>query len=410
MRRPVTRTATRAPVRVAALALTVAFGVAAVPGGASAQELRADLIAAEQAAKAARLVAPPPTTAERVVERIRNTFFQVPDGLYPYIGSVYGGGGFTLGAGYVRYYGDRSAIDVHGLYSVKQYKLIEVATSSPRHLGDRLDLSARAGWRDATQVGYWGLGIDTDNDARANFRFKEAYLGASATLRPARWAVLGGGIGYENYQLEQGLGARPSIDTRFTPDTAPGLGASPAFVHTELTGAIDWRTSPGYSRRGGYYGVALHDFSDPDDVYSFSRVDTELVQHIPVLKETWVLSLRGRMQTTLDDADVVPYFLMPALGGGRSLRAYRTARFRDRHTLLASAEWRWFPNRTAFDMAFFFDAGTVSDRRADLWSTRMKTDWGIGGRFHGPVATPLRIELAHGSEGWHIVFAGTPSF
>jgi len=122
-----------------------------------------------------------------------------------------------------------------------------------------------------------------------------------------------------------------------------------------------------------------------------------------------VLSLHGRMQTTLGD-DVVPYFLMPSLGGGTVLRAYSTGRFRDRHALITTAEWRWFPNRTAFDVALFFDAGTVGAERADLWSTRMKTDYGIGGRFHGPAQTPLRIELANGSDGWKLVISGKPSF
>jgi outer membrane translocation and assembly module TamA len=107
---------------------------------------------------------------------------------------------------------------------------------------------------------------------------------------------------------------------------------------------------------------------------------------------------------------VVPYFLMPSLGGGSVLRGYSTGRFRDRHALITSAEWRWFPNRTAFDMAFFFDAGTVASRRADLWSERMQTDWGIGGRFHGPAQTPLRVEIAHGSDGWKLVLSGKPAF
>ena len=51
----------------------------------------------------------------------------------------------------------------------------------------------------------------------------------------------------------------------------------------------------------------------------------------PMLRENWVLSLRGRLQTTLDDTDVVPYFLLPSLGSGSTLRGYNSWRFRDRH-------------------------------------------------------------------------------
>ena len=104
-------------------------------------------------------------------------------------------------------------------------------------------------------MGYYGLGIETDEDDRANYRFKESYVGGTATLRPARWAVLAGGVGYEQYHLEPGQGSeRPSIETEYTPETAPGLGANPGFVHSQVTGAIDWRISPGYSRTGAITG------------------------------------------------------------------------------------------------------------------------------------------------------------
>jgi hypothetical protein len=398
--------------RVAALAVVslVVASAVATPTRSEAQQLRADVIAAEQARKAKRLDAGQPTRAEQIVTRVRESFLQPRDGLYPYLDSVYGGGGLTLGAGFLRYYGDRSTFDVHGLYSIKHYRLFEVTTLSPGYLHGRLELGARVGWRDATQVGYYGLGIETDRDGRANYRFKQTYVAASAALRPVRWVMLGGGIGYEDYQLESGQGEPPSIETQFTPATAPGLGANPSFLHTEVTGGIDWRTSRGYSRTGGYYGLTLHRFADPDDTFSFGRLDANVVQHIPVLNETWVLSVRGRVQTTLDDDDVVPYFLMPSLGGGSILRGYSTGRFRDRHALITTAEWRWFPNRTAFDVAIFFDAGTVSGRRGDLLSERMQTDWGIGGRFHGPSQTPLRIEVARGSDGWKLVLSGNPAF
>ena len=35
---------------------------------------------------------------------------------------------------------------------------------------------------------------------------------------------------------------------------------------------------------------------------------------------------------------------------------------------------------------------------------------GVGVRFHGPLATPLRIELANGREGMRLVFAGSAAF
>ena len=51
------------------------------------------------------------------------------------------------------------------------------------------------------------------------------------------------------------------------------------------------------------------------------------------------------------------------------------------------------------DTAFFYDAGKVAARTADLDLDGLKSDYGFGFRFHGPFATPLRIELAKSHEG-----------
>jgi hypothetical protein len=375
-----------------------------------AQDSRADLIAAEQAQKAAELKPYVPGAAEQWFIRLHREFIEQPSGLYPYFGSVYSGGGFTLGAGFRQYYGDRTHWDLKGLYSFKNYKLIELSTDSWGHAQGRLDLHGRAGWRDATQVAYYGLGFDTVVDDKSNYRMKQAYVGGNLDLRPVKYAVFDAGLTYEDYTLEPGTGSSPSIEEAFTPDTAPGLGANPKYLHTEAAAGMDWRPAAGYARSGGLYQVTYHNYADQNTTYSFDRVDGEVVQHIPILRENWVISLRGRVQTTLDDNDNVPYFLMPSLGSGSTLRAYPSWRFRDRHSLLMSGEFRWIPNRLAVDMVIFYDTGKVTHEWDQLSLRGLKDDVGIGIRFHGPATTPLRIELAKGSEGFNLVFGGSAAF
>jgi outer membrane translocation and assembly module TamA len=176
------------------------------------------------------------------------------------------------------------------------------------------------------------------------------------------------------------------------------------------TGGIDTRPSPGYARRGGLYALTYDGYYDVDGINTFDRVQAEVVQHVPILRENWVVSLHGVARTTIDDHDTVPYFLLPSLGSGSTLRAYQSWRFRDRHSLLLSGEWRWMPSRMFLDLAFFYDAGKVASRREDLNFTGLKHDAGVGVRFHGPIATPLRIDVAHGSEGMNIVFSGAATF
>lgn len=380
-----------------------------VPAWAEAQQTRADEIAAEQARKAAELKPYQPSTAERWVTKTHRNLIELPSGVYPYFDSVYSGGGFTLGAGYREYYGDRTHVDLKGLYSIENYKLIEVSTDSWGQSHGRLDLHGRIGWRDATQVAFYGIGNETPAE-RSAFRMKQGYFGGDLALRPVKYSLFGAGVMYEDFTMESGSGSDPSIEEVHTPETAPGLGVNPKYMHTWVSAGIDSRPAAGYARRGGLYEVRYLNYADQDHTYSFDRVEGEVVQHIPILRETWVISLHGLVKTTLDDSDNVPYFLMPALGSGRTLRAYPSWRFRDRQSLLMSGEFRWIPNRLGLDMALFYDTGKVAHQWDDLSFRGLKSDVGIGVRFHTPIATPLRIEVAKGSEGFNLVFSANAAF
>jgi hypothetical protein len=52
----------------------------------------------------------------------------------------------------------------------------------------------------------------------------------------------------------------------------------------------------------------------------------------------------------------------------------------------------------------------VTSRTGDLDLDGLKSDYGIGIRFHGPAATPLRVELAKSNEGLAIVFSAKAAF
>jgi hypothetical protein len=392
------------------VALVFAIAVLGFSSSVIGQQTREAQIAAEQAEKAKNLRPYQQSKAEQMFVRLTRGFIETPSGFYPSFGSVYGGGGFTLGAGYRRFYGDRALWNARGLYSVRSYKLVELSTESPGHAQGRIDLFAQTGWRDATQVAFYGLGMNTVKGARANFRMEQATASVGLRARPVPWTVGTFAVSYEDFAIRRGTGTKPPVQSAYSSVTAPGLGANPTYLHSTASGAIDWRPSDGYARRGGLYEIGYHNYTDLDNAYSFDRLDGEVVQHIPILKDNWVVSLRGRVQTTLDDKDVVPYFLLPALGSGSTLRGYGSWRFRDRHSELFSIEWRWIPSRFALDMAIFYDAGKVTSRRSDLGFSSLKGNVGIGARFHGPAATPLRIELARGQEGLNLVFSGGPAF
>ena len=145
------------------------------------------------------------------------------------------------------------------------------------------------------------------------------------------------------------------------------------------------------------YGLNYHRF-DRGGGYDFDRLDVDLVQHLPFVRETYVLSAHARVQSVVGD-DAVPYFMMPALGGGSTLRAYSSFRYRDRHSLLVQGEFRWIPNRLGLDMAVFWDGGTVAPELDQLALRGFAHDFGVGLRLHTPLATPIRVELAFGQDG-----------
>ena len=391
--------------------IAVSAAILCTPLVARAQDTRAGTIAAEQADKATRLAPRVPSRVEEYLLIASNVLSGQPKSFYPYFDSVYSGGGFTLGAGYRKFTGDRTNWNVAGLYSVKNYKLVETTWQSPGHASGRFDARVNAGWRDATEVAFYGLGTDSSPDDATAFRMQQTFAGGQISLHPFGAKVaISAGVTYEGYTLKSAPDDLRSIEDVFTPATAPGLGENPDFVHTMMSAGFDSRPAADYARHGGFYEIAHHRYVDLDEAYSFERLDAEVVQHVPILRETWVLSLHGRLQSTLDDADAVPYFLLPALGSGSTLRAYHSWRFRDRHSLLMSAEWRWIVNRLGLDMALFYDAGTVANRFDALTLRDVATDVGVGARFHGPFTTPLRVELAHGREGFNVVFSASSAF
>ncbi len=373
---------------------------------------RAEVIAERQAAKAAVATPEQPSTAEAIVQKVQTVLLDSPGGWYPLAGSVRSGGGLAFGGGYRNYVRGNAFLDMHGLYSIRGYKRVEVrfASVADAPAQERVRFTLRTGWRDLTRLAYYGTGMETEVGDRTNARVRHAYAGGVLRARPHRWVRLSGEADVEQYALAAGLGRHPSVETVHSASAVPGLGETLSFVRVGGTAGFDWRSSPGYTKTGGYYGATLQAWVNRATAYSFERLDVDLVQHVPILRETWVLAFRGRLESILDDEDIVPFHLLPALGSGRTLRAYATDRFRDRHALLLSAEWRWAPNRHFFDMALFFDAGKVAARRADLDLRGLRTNWGIGARFHGPSNTPLRVEVAKGREGWAYIFTASPPF
>ncbi|MBI2186047.1 MAG: BamA/TamA family outer membrane protein, partial [Acidobacteria bacterium] len=142
-----------------------------------------------------------------------------------------------------------------------------------------------------------------------------------------------------------------------------------------------------------------------DDRYTFRRVEADLQQYLPLLRDRRVLALHALVSASdADGGRTIPFYFQRTLGGPDDLRGFRRFRFRDTHMLLLQAEYRW-EIFTAVDGAIFYDAGKVAPRLGDLTLGDLESDYGIGFRFGTRNGVFLRVEGAFGSSGGkHFIF------
>ncbi|MBI4477739.1 MAG: BamA/TamA family outer membrane protein [Acidobacteria bacterium] len=146
--------------------------------------------------------------------------------------------------------------------------------------------------------------------------------------------------------------------------------------------------------------------------FDFSRLDVEASYYFPFFLDTRVIAVRAILNTTsAGPGGDVPFFLLPTLGGSKSLRSFTNSRFRDRTAAAVNLEYRWEAVRF-LEMALFTDAGSVAPRLADLARARLHRSYGIGARFkHRGDRVVFRVEVAGGGgEGARLLVGFKPPF
>ncbi|MDP2319374.1 MAG: hypothetical protein Q8O42_08565 [Acidobacteriota bacterium] len=369
------------------------------------QTTRVETIADQQAEKAKKLEPEGPSDAELIVRRVLlSPLLSGGGGAYPWFGSVFGGSGMAVGAGYLKRFEKSGSLNFLAGISINNSQMLETRVVAPALFRDRLQIGAEARWLHAKGVSYYGVGPGTDPETDFDYDYQPTEFSTDATFTPVPWLSFGGGYSFVN--LTTGV---EGFDLVARP--APGLGRDLRYNVMRAEVAVDSRTSPGYSTRGGLYRVAWERHEERHDLpFSFDSQEYEMQHLVPLVREQFVIAVRGLMTLTSTDAgNVVPVPLAPFLGSGSTLRAFPTRRFTDRNRVLLTGEYRWRPSRY-LDMAIFVDSGQVAPDRHQFRLSDFETNYGIGARFHGPLFTALRIEYARGREGQSIIFAGSQIF
>ena len=388
---------------------------------AAAQNPPAESIAQESAAQvqtALPLHIDEPGVFQRtftwVGDKMRDSSGEAKDGLYPRVGAMIpGAGGLSAGPGYRQHvFNGAAVVDVSAAISWRRYSTMQSRIEWPALFSDHLSIGAGVKYQDFTQINYFGVGPDSNKSAQADYRLKNIDIAGSATVRPTRWLSLGGSVGYiRGLAITAGLSTiHPPIHDVFDETTAPGLTVQPRYAHADVFLEADTRDTPGYPKSGGLYRLGLTTFHDRDGSgQSFRRVDADLTHYVPVLRRNWIVVVRGHVALSQTGAgNEVPFYLMPTLGGGNTLRGYGDYRFRDHDAASVGAEYR-VPVFRRMDAALFADAGSVAPTASGLLRERPLHDYGFGVRFHTATSSVARIDVAKGQEGTRVSLSLTRS-
>ena len=346
------------------LLLSIALGTTpaqAQPSGAPA-ETRAAALAREKSEKTKALRVYEPSKAEKWLDRAETMLLTGGLRWHPFFDSAYSGGGFTLGAGYRRFVSPYNTVDLRGSLTFSGYKRVEAEFLAPRLFNRRGVLSVIGGWREATQVGFYGIGTaQTSSGDRANYSFTQPYVAGQINVWPTRKSVrrrrrsrildVGARAGKRDGSVGRGDLHAGNASWPWCQANLPARGRVGGARLADVARLLAPR------RRLWGHGPRLR---RPQRAHSASAGSTTTPFSTSRCCETPGCSrCTPAIETTYTgDDEQIPFFMLPALGGGSSLRGFASWRFRDNHSLLMQAEWRVLANRF-LDMAVFYDAGKV---------------------------------------------------
>jgi hypothetical protein len=337
-------------------------------------------------------------------------------GFYPELSNMITGAGWISGGpGYRQWLrGDQVFVDGSAAVSWRLYRMAQGRAELTNLARSRVALGAQARWQDATQVTYFGQGAGTTVADRSEYRLISTDVAGYATFRPARQVAVTATFGWlaaPEVAAPAGAFRRGYPDARETFPTDPVFSRpeQPSYQHAGLAWTADTRDHRGHPTRGGAYRAAWSHYAEQDGgPFSFDRFEAEAAAFLPTAGSRLVIALRGWVVgTATADGQTVPFYLLPALGGGNTLRGYADYRFHDRHLTVVNAEAR-VALFTHVDAAVFADAGSVATRLGDLGLNRRS--YGAGVRLHTGTATLARLDIAHGAEGGRVLFRTADPF
>ena len=234
------------------------------------------------------------------------------EGFYPDLGNMITGAGWiSAGPGYrAGLFDGRLFVDASTAISWRAYKMAQARVELPDLAAHRLTVGSQVRWQDLTQVNYFGIGADTLEGSRSEYRLKDTYVVGYGVFQANRWLAITGTFGW----LQQPTLSSPTGPFQDQPDALltfpqdPGVVSQSSFLHGNVSIAADTRDYPGHPTAGGLYRASVATYSDRNSgPFSFGRYDVEGLRLLRV--NGWsVLALHGRgVFSEASSGDVVPF-------------------------------------------------------------------------------------------------------
>jgi hypothetical protein len=271
--------------------------------------------------------------------------------------------------------------------------------------GDRTWLASEAKWQSDAQAPFYGIGSNTERDARTFYRREWWDVGARTGYRLTRAFVVGVGAAWEHNEIDDPVGTSNSIFGAFETDTLYGADQVTDYLRLELSGTLDLTRWQEFQQKGVTIGLAAQSYSGLADTDSDFRLLTGFVQTYVPINRQQLIALRVISDIARDDGgDGIPFYHLSRLGGSRSALGYPTGRFVDQDMLALMSEyrfevWRELHNRMRAETFLFFGYGAVAERVSRIQDDDWHPSYGVGLRLSRPTSLIGLGYLGFGGEG-----------
>jgi hypothetical protein len=351
-------------------------------------------------------------------------------GFFPRVGGLAPGAGLSAGGGYRDFglFGSPLGFEVSALVSTRGYQLyrahlgllaphrrvldlrpadqpVASMLHDRRHPERGVAIYLDARYRFLPRGRFYGIGRDSRREDRTDYLLKGGALDLAVQGQITPRLGISARAGILDSTIEAGRDEDwPSTAERFGEAEAPGLLAPPRYLVAGIGAAFDTRDGLDVKRGAVFLSAVAWHFDDTrGDEFDFTRLALDGRTYLAPPALPGLVALRAILSTDLTAGNArVPFFLQGSLGGSDLLRAYGTARWRDRTLAHVTAEYR-LPVHRSIEVAPFVDAGTVGPSLARL-SGGLIVCTGVGLRARWGETMLGRMDVARGAEGTRVVF------